>query len=157
MKPLKITLMIFIFLVTASINSFAQKGMNDWSPVQQINSGTDLFIKDQKGKLSVGSLVSVNDSELKLVTGNNTKTLFKNEVNKIWLAIPKSKNGAKLPSLAAFFGTLALGVFIAGKVDSENPETLAIPSLLAAGGFAYLVQRSLTKGFKKGKLVYRSS
>ncbi|HQU84169.1 MAG TPA: hypothetical protein PKY59_13625 [Pyrinomonadaceae bacterium] len=157
-KPKNIILLISLLFLTFSV-SFAQSSENDWNAVKLIQQRTDLFVKPKFGKQVFGEFVSANDEEIKLLVKDANIIIQKNEIETIHFAVPKSnKRGKTIGVLVGAFAGAALGGFLDRNADYESDYNYSRSVLLtAAGGVGgYFVGKSLSKGKKKGVIVYRS-
>ena len=130
----------------------AQKPVGDWSRIERITDATPLIIQTDKSKHLFGRFKSVNDSTIVIQQEKADVLIDKQSIQKVYLAINKKKNGAKLLSTLTFFGVGRL----LGLVDERiSPDWPTILPLFGAAAAAVIVQVELTKGFKKGSLIYR--
>jgi hypothetical protein len=126
---------------------------NDWGRIQRLAVGTPLIIKTDKVSRIECRLKSANDSSLIVQAAKGEQTLDRGTIKRIYLGIHKKKNGAKLATGAVIVaGLLGFGILDAAiRGPTDYPSVLPI---FAAFGVGALVQKQLTKGFKRGDLIY---
>lgn len=155
---ISIVFLIVSLFLTATPFSFAQTSQNDWSAVQKLATGTDLLIKTSNGKTVNGSLVIVGDDEIELSVKGNRLSLLKNNIEAIYLAVPKSKKRGRIIGAAVGFlaGGVAGGAVNRGVVLESDYNYSALVLLPIAGliGGAF-IGSSFSKGKKKGALIYK--
>jgi hypothetical protein len=144
---------IVVFLIGAlSFSAFAQGSIADWDRVTRLAVGTPLIIQTGRGNHRFGRFKSADDSTIVLQQESGDISIDTRSVKKIYLALHKKKHGAKILSTLTFFG---VGMLLNLADERISPDWPTIVPLIGAAGAAALVQTRLTKGFKKGALIYR--
>jgi hypothetical protein len=160
MKTKLSTVFLFVSLIlTTAPSSFAQTAPNDWSAVQKLAAGTDLFIKLANGKIFNGSLITANDNEIHLSVKGNRSALSKNNIETIYLAVPKSKKTGKIIGAVTGFlvGAAAGGAVNRNAVyESDYNYSAAVLLTVASGVGGYFIGGLFGKGKKRGALIYKA-
>ncbi|MCY7375887.1 MAG: hypothetical protein LH472_07925 [Pyrinomonadaceae bacterium] len=154
-----IVLLIFSLFLTAMPFSFAQTSQNDWSAVQKLTTGTDLFIKTSNGKTIKGSLVTVNDNEVELSVKGSNRVLPRNNIEAIYFAVPKSGKRARLIGAGVGFlaGAAAAGTLNRDVIDERDYNYSALVYFPIAGLISgAFIGGLFGKGKKKGALIYKA-
>ena len=153
---ISVVFLIVSLFLTATPFSFAQTSQNDWSAVQKLVTGTDLFIKTSNGKTVNGSLVSVNDNEVELSVKGSRLSLLKNNIEAIYLAVPKSGKCARLigAGVGLIVVPVAVGVAYKGELENNYSALVLLPIAGLIGGA--LIGGLFGKGKKKGALIYKA-
>lgn len=156
-------LIIFAFFTLSAQTALAQK--DDWNSVKGLINQEIAFEKSS-GEIVFGRINSVNDTEFVIQiadkTGltNNSLTVSKPEVNRIWLATLRfdERNTTKGALIGSAIGAAIGTVVYLGtkKEDADGLEALYIPIFtLPAAGVGALIGYISKKGHKRGKLIYK--
>lgn len=156
-------LIIFTFFTSSAQTALAQK--DDWNSVKGLVN-QEIAFKKSSGEIVFGRLNSFNDTEFviqiadKSELTNNSLTVSKTEVNRIWLATLRfdERNTTKGALIGAAIGAaIGTGVYLeTKKEDADGLESLAIPIFtLPAAGVGALIGYFSKKGHKRGKLIYK--
>jgi hypothetical protein len=143
-----VVLMFGVLTFSAS----AQKPVGDWARIERIADATPLIIQTDKSKRLFGRFKSANDSTIIVQQEKGDVSIDRQSIQKVYLAIHKKKNEGRLLSILTFFGVGRLLALVDERISPDSPTILPVFGAAAA---AVLVQEELTKGFKKGSLIYR--
>jgi len=145
--------LVGLLLLAFSVSpSLAQSSDNSWSRVNRLAVGTPLIVRTAKDHGIVGRLKSADQDSIVIAKENNDLSIRRDVVERIYLAEHKKKNGAKFATMMTFLGTIILLGAVDEKISHDWPTIIPI---LGSAGAAALVQVKLTKGFKRGDLIYK--
>jgi hypothetical protein len=156
---------LFIATIFGNFQTAFAKSQNDWSRVVS-STNDDIAVKTSGGKTVFGKLTSANDSQIIVQTAskkeltNQSVTIQKNEVKKVWLAkLRFGKNPALATGIGAAVGGgigagLALGLLAATGGSDGTSEIIGAFTAVGAGagaGLGFLVGR---QSHKKQAVIY---
>lgn len=147
----------FLFMslfLTVTPFSFAQNSQNDWNTVQKLAMGTDVLIKTFNGKNFFGSLVSVNGNEIEVSVKGSSLVLSNNNVEAVYLAVPKTGKSARLIGGAIGLLTVVVTAGVVNRDEVSYSGSVLLPIAGFVGGV--LIGSQFGKGKKRGLLIYKA-
>ena len=158
-RRITVVLALLLSFLLSPAALVAQTGINDWSSLNSIASGTKLSVKLKDGKKFDGKFEAVSDATLSLTVKNARKELRREEVASVHEVSGKSATKATLIGLGVGAGAgAALG--IAG--DASGNDFEKIDNAVAAGvtvlgaGVGALTGFLVGRSGKKRVLLYES-
>lgn len=156
-KRIAIIVVLMSFLL-APINLAAQTGMNDWSRLNSVASGTKLSVKLKDGKKVDGTLDSVSDTTLSLTVKNARRELRREDVATVHERSKKSAAKSTLIGLGVGAGAgAALGVAAETNDDQlETKDSVAAGIAVVGAGIGALTGFLIGKTGNKPVLLYEA-
>ena len=146
-------------LLLSTLTVAAQTGTNDWSRLSSVAAGSKLSVKLKNGKTIEGTLTSVSDTALTLMSKSTSKEARREDVAAVYEVTKKSATKATLIGLGLGAGAGAVyGAVQDSRTDdfeTLNNVATAVTTVLGAGAGAlggFLVGRS----GKKLVLIYEA-
>lgn len=159
-RQITVVLTLLLSFLLTPVTLLAQTGMNDWSRLNSIPSGTKLSVKQKDGKKFDGTLEAVSDSSLSLTVKNARKEVRREDVASVHEVSGKSATKSTLIGLGVGAGAGA-AIGLAG--DASNDDGFESFDNAAAGvvtilgaGVGALAGFLIGKTGKKRVLLYES-
>ncbi len=153
--------MILCLLFLSPVTLMAQTGLNDWSRLNSVASGSKLSVKLKDGKIVEGALRNVSDTGLSLTVKNAERELRRDDVLTIHEVSPKSVTKSTLIGLGVGAGAGA-AIGIAGDASGHDNGFEKLDNTVAAGvavlgaGVGALSGFLIGRSGKKRVLLYES-
>ncbi len=152
--------LLFSFLLSPATLLAQTGGMNDWSRINSIGSGTKLSVKLKDGKKMEGTLDSVSDTSLALTVKNARKELRREDVQTVHQLSNKSATTATLVGLGVGAGAGA-AIGLAGDASSDEgfekiDNSVAAGVTVLGAGIGALAGFFIGRSGKKRVLLYEA-
>lgn len=149
-RHVAVVLALLCALLLSPATSLAQTGMNDWSRLNSIGSGTKLSVKLKDGKKMQGTLESVSDTSLALTVKNTRKEVRREDVASVHQLSKKSVGKATLIGLGVGAGAGAV-IGLAGDASSDSGGFETIDNVAAGAVTVIGAAAGALTGFVLGK------
>ena len=154
-----VVIALFFSFLLSPVTLLAQTGVNDWSQLNSVTSGTKLSVKLKDGKKMEGTLDAVSDTSLSLTVKNTRKEVKRDDVASVHQLSKKSATTATLVGLGVGAGAGA-AVGLAGDASSDGFEKIdnaAAAGVTALGaGVGALAGFFIGRAGKKRVLLYEA-
>jgi small nuclear ribonucleoprotein (snRNP)-like protein len=155
----RVAVLLAVVLVL-SVPLQAQTGINDWSRISSVASGSKLKVKLKSGKTVEGNLNSVSESSISVATKNTTQDIKRDDVQTVHRVVKKSALPATMIGMAVGAGAgAALGAIGSAndtsgfdKLDHAVTAGLAVVGAIAGTVTGYFIGRSS----RKKELIYEA-
>jgi hypothetical protein len=159
-KQIAVIVVLVLSFLLSPVTLVAQTGMNDWSRLSGVASGTKLSVKLKDGKKVEGKFTAVSDTSLSLTVKNVDKEIRREDVATVHQVTKKGAGKATLIGLGVGAGA-GTAIAVAGDANSDgfgevhNGVTAGFVVLVAGVGAlaGYLIGK--TTGNKR-VLLYES-
>jgi len=159
-RQITVVLALLLSFLLSPVTLLAQSGINDWSRLSSVTSGTKLSVKLKDGKKVEGTLAEVSDSSLSLTVKNARKELRREDVESVHELSKKSAAKATLIGLGVGAGAGA-AIGLAGDASSDDgfetvDNSIAGAIAVVGAGAGALAGFLIGKSGKKRVLLYES-
>jgi len=148
-KQIAIIVVLVLSFLLSPVTLVAQTGMNDWSRLSAVASGTKLSVKLKDGKKVEGTFASVSDASLSLTVKNAAKDIRREDIATVHQVTKKGAGKATLIGLGVGAGVGA-ALAIASE-RNENDTFFETPDSVSAGFVALTAGVGALAGWLVGR------